>query len=80
VPLLSKVVSPASLSVSVSRRLQPGRWQAFDELMEAVQQQQVPLLVLFPGKGRGLSAVLPLLLPRGTTSRQDTSGLSVCCS
>jgi hypothetical protein len=75
VPLLSKVVSPTSLSVSVSRRLQPGRWQAFDELMEPVQQQQVPLLVLFPGKGRDTSADISLAHRFRNTARQ---GCNMC--
>jgi len=49
VPLLTRVLSPSSCTVLVGRRLVPGKWQQLDALMAAVQQQQqVPLLVLFP--------------------------------
>lgn len=48
---MSRVLSPHSLTVLVGRRLLPGKWQQLDDLLALVQQQQVPLLLLFPGTG-----------------------------
>jgi hypothetical protein len=52
VPLLSRVLPPSCLTTLVGRRLKPGLWPEWDVMLqEVVGQQQVPLLVMFPGPG-----------------------------
>jgi hypothetical protein len=51
VPLLGHALQPGSLLRLVGRRLRPGAFPAFDQLLEQAQQAGAPLMVLWPGPG-----------------------------
>lgn len=82
VPLLSKVLSRNSLHVLVQRRLNwSSQWQQLDDLLVAVREKGVPLLVLFPGPGvSGRASVFALaggaygVVPHCSTCQTKTSG------
>ncbi len=75
VPLLTKVLSPDSLTILVGRKLLPGSFPPFDGLLQLCRQQQVPLLVLWPGPG-GVAAAAAAARGSSSSSSSHSIGLA----